>query len=166
MHADVAHSRLHRRTRGDWQLWPFLWHANRLGLPLINRWKIVDNLRRSLVAPTALALLLLVLATDVLPMAWALGVVAAAFCAGPLLGAVAGLAPSRDDIALPLFYRHAVADLGRALALALWHLAQLLQLAMLYGDAIGRAIYRQTVSRRGLLQWTTAAAAQDRKSVG
>ena len=160
VHADVAHSRLHRWTRGDWQLWPFLWHANRLGLPLINRWKIVDNLRRSLVAPTALALLLLVLATDVLPMSWALGVVAAAFCAGPLLGAVAGLAPSRDDIALPLFYRHAVADLGRALALALWHLAQLLQLALLYGDAIGRAIFRQTVSRRGLLQWTTAAAAQ------
>ncbi len=160
VHADVAHSRLHRWTRGDWQLWPFLWHAGRLGLPLINRWKIADNLRRSLVAPAALALLLLVLASDVLPMSWTLAVVAAAFCAGPLLGAVAGMAPSRDDIALPLFYRQAAADLGRALALALWHLAQLLQLALLYGDAVARALYRQTVSRRGLLQWTTAAAAQ------
>ena len=159
VHADVAHSRLHRWTRGDWQLWPFLWHAQRLGLPLINRWKIVDNLRRSLVAPASLALLLLVLATGVLPVAWTLGVVAAAFCAGPLLGAVAGLAPSRDDIALPLFYRHAVADLGRALGLALWHLAQLLHLALLYADAIALSVYRQLVSRRGLLQWTTAAAA-------
>ncbi|MEO8297579.1 MAG: glucoamylase family protein [Burkholderiales bacterium] len=160
VHADVAGSRLHRWTRGDWQLLPFLARPGRFGTPLINRWKMLDNLRRSLVAPLSLALLLLVLASGVLPLGWALISVAAAFCAGPLLGAVAGLAPERDDIALGLFYRHAVADLGRALTLAVWHIAQLLQLALLYGDAIGRALYRQAVSRRHLLQWTTTAAAQ------
>ena len=176
VHADVAASRLHRWTRGDWQLLPFLLpaflrpallrdgatpsHTAATRLPLISRWKMLDNLRRSLVAPMSLALLLLVLASGVLPLAWALGVVAAAFSAGPVLGALAGLAPSRDDIALRLFYRNALADLGRALALALWHTAELLALALLYGDAIGRALYRQLVSRRRLLQWTTAAAAQ------
>ena len=159
-HADVAASRLHRWTRGDWQLLPFL--AGRLRLPLaaIHRWKMVDNLRRSLVAPAALLLLLLVLASGVLPLAWALGLVAAAFSAGPLIGAVAGLAPSRDDIAIQRFYREAGADLARALLLAAWHLAQLLQLSMLYGDAVLRALWRQWVSRRHLLQWTTAASAQ------
>ena len=180
VHADVAASRVHRWTRGDWQLLPFLLplvlqpllrpaqlrqagpagSAAAARLPLISRWKMLDNLRRSLVAPMSLALLLLVLASGVLPLAWALGVVAAAFSAGPLLGALAGLAPSRDDIALRLFYRQALADLGRALALALWHTAELLELALLYGDAISRALYRQLISRRRLLQWTTAAAAQ------
>ena len=182
VHADVAASRLHRWTRGDWQLLPFLLpallrpallrqsatagHSATAGktsatrLPLISRWKMLDNLRRSLVAPMSLALLLLVLASGVLPLAWALGVVAAAFSAGPVLGALAGLAPSRDDIALRLFYRNALGDLGRALALALWHTAELLELALLYGDAIVRALYRQLISRRSLLQWTTAAAAQ------
>ena len=159
-HADVAASRLHRWTRGDWQLLPFLAGRRRLPLANIHRWKMLDNLRRSLVAPAALALLLLVVASGVLPLAWALGVVMAAFSAGPLIGAVAGLAPSRDDIALQRFYREAGADLLRAILLAVWHLVQLLQLALLYGDAISRAIWRLAVSRRGLLQWTTAAAAQ------
>ncbi len=159
-HADVAASRLHRWTRGDWQLLPFLAGAKRLPLATIHRWKMLDNLRRSLVAPAALALLLLALASDVLPLAWALGVVAAAFSAGPLIGAVAGLAPSRDDIALVRFYREAGADLLRAVLLAAWHLAQLLQLALLYADATLRALWRLAVSRRRLLQWTTAAAAQ------
>ena len=160
VHADVASARLHRWTRGDWQLLPLLWRSARMGLPWISRWKMLDNLRRSLVAPMSLALLVLVMATGVLPLGWTLALVAAAFGAGPLLGALAGLAPSRDDIALGRFYRHALGDLLRALALAAWHLAQLLQLAMMYGDAIARALYRQAVSRRHLLQWTTAAAAQ------
>ncbi len=160
VHADVAASRLHRWTRGDWQLLPFVVGAASVPVAAISRWKMLDNLRRSLVVPLSLALLLLVLATGVLPAGFALVTVAAAFSAGPLLGALAGLAPSRDDIALRRFYRLAGADLLRALLLPLWQLAQLLQLGLLYGDAIGRALHRQFVSRRHLLQWTTAAAAQ------
>ena len=160
VHADVANSRLHRWTRGDWQLLPFILRASQYSLSTISRWKMIDNLRRSLVAPLSLLLLLLVLVTGVLPFGWTLVIVAAAFSAGPLLGALAGLAPSRDDIALRVFYRHAVADLARAFALAAWHIAQLLQLAMLYSHAIAVALYRQLLSHRGLLQWTTAAAAQ------
>jgi cyclic beta-1,2-glucan synthetase len=56
-HADVAASRLHRWTRGDWQLLPLLLQPRRFGLRTINRWKMVDNLRRSLVAPMSVALL-------------------------------------------------------------------------------------------------------------
>ncbi|MDT7835072.1 GH36-type glycosyl hydrolase domain-containing protein [Aquabacterium sp. OR-4] len=159
-HADVAASRLHRWTRGDWQLLPFVLRPGRWPMAAISRWKIIDNLRRSLVAPMSLALLLLVLATSVLPLGWTLASVAAAFCAGPLLGALAGLAPSRDDIALPLFFRRAGAELLRVAGLAAWHLAQLVSLAWLHADAVLRALWRQAFSRRGLLQWTTAAAAQ------
>ena len=159
-HPDVAASRLHRWTRGDWQLLPFLAQAGRFGLVAINRWKMLDNLRRSLVAPMSLALVLLVLVSGVLPLTSALFVVAAAFSAGPLLGAVAGLAPSRDDVALGLFYRRACGDLVRALMLAVWHGGQLLQLSLLYVDGIARALYRTAISRRRLLQWTTAAQAQ------
>ena len=56
--------RQHRWIRGDWQIlfWLFPFVPSRRGLkrntlPLIGRWKILDNLRRSLVAPTLLALL-------------------------------------------------------------------------------------------------------------
>ena len=159
-HADVAASRVHRWTRGDWQLLPFLFAPGRYRLRAINRWKMFDNLRRSLVAPMSLALLLLALAgAGVSPWA-ALALVLAAFTAGPLMGAVAGFAPSRDDIAkLPLLPpgrgRPGARAVGRAVALA-----QLLQQALMAVDAIVRALYRMTVSRRHLLQWTTAASAQ------
>jgi hypothetical protein len=63
----LAHARRqHRWVRGDWQIlrWLFPWVRDRSGgrrrnrLPLISRWKILDNLRRSLVPPATLALLL------------------------------------------------------------------------------------------------------------
>ena len=160
VHADVAAARLHRWTRGDWQLLPVLGRAGRFGLCTINRWKLLDNLRRSLVAPFSVALLVAGLAGAPVSAWAALALVAAAFGAGPLLGAVAGFAPSRDDVALRHFYRSAFTELTRAIGGTAWNLALLLQHALSMVDAIARALWRTAVSRRGLLQWTTAAAAQ------
>src|ERR1043165_4390707 len=63
----LAHARRqHRWVRGDWQilLWLFPWVPTRHGvrrnrLPLISRWKILDNLRRSVMAPAMLTVLVL-----------------------------------------------------------------------------------------------------------
>ena len=146
-HADVAASRVHRWIRGDWQLLPTLLHAGRWRLRAINRWKMLDNLRRSLVAPMSLAALAFAIASDAIAPWATLALVAFAFSAGPLMGALAGMAPSRDDIARVHFYRQALADLGRAVASGAWLLAQLLQHALAAADAIGRALYRLFVSR-------------------
>ena len=159
-HADVAASRVHRWTRGDWQLLPFLLNPQRYRFRAINRWKMFDNLRRSLVAPMSLVLLLLALSGAALSPWAALVLVMAAFSAGPLMGAVAGFSPSRDDLAKRHFYRLAAIDLARALLAGLWLLAELLQQSLMAVDAVVRAIYRMTISHRHLLQWTTAAAAQ------
>ena len=159
-HADVAASRVHRWTRGDWQLLPILLNPARFPIRAVNRWKMIDNLRRSLVAPLSLLLVVLALASAA-ASPWAmLALVALAFTAGPLMGAVAGFAPSRDEIARVHFYRQGLADLGRALLSGAWLLAQLLQLALMASDAIARALWRTFISRRHLLEWTTAAAAQ------
>jgi cyclic beta-1,2-glucan synthetase len=159
-HADVAASRVHRWMRGDWQLLPILLHPLRYRMRAINRWKMFDNLRRSLVAPMSLVLLLLALGgVGLLPLT-ALALVLAAFTAGPLMGAVAAFSSSRDDLAKLHFYRQALVDLARALWGGLWQLAQLTQLSLMALDAIGRAVWRTTVSHRHLLQWTTAASAQ------
>ena len=159
-HSDVAASRVHRWTRGDWQLLPFLLSPKFYSLSPINLWKMVDNLRRSLVAPMSLALLLATLSGWVMSPWVALALVLAAFSGGPVMGAVAGFSPSHDGVAARHFYRTAAIDLARALLGGLWQLAQLLQQSLLVLDAIGRALYRMGVSRRHLLQWTTAAAAQ------
>ena len=60
--------RLHRWTRGDWQLLPFLWDGR---LSLLSRHKIWDNLRRSLV-PAARTAVLLAGAGPRMPLLWLL----------------------------------------------------------------------------------------------
>lgn len=158
-HADVAAARIHRWIRGDWQLLPFL-VGRRRGLRGVNRWKMIDNLRRSLVAPMSLAWLVVVLASGVLAPGPALALVMAAFTAGPLLGAGAGFVSGRRGLGLGLFCRQAVGDVVRAVGGGLWHVAQLLAQAGLALDAIARALYRLGISHRRLLEWTTSAAVQ------
>ena len=56
---DVAVSRQYRWARGDWQLLPWIFGLDRTlnrdrrhrEIPLVGRWKMIDNLRRSLSAP-------------------------------------------------------------------------------------------------------------------
>ena len=163
-HADVAASRLHRWMRGDWQLLPLMLQPGRYATRAINRWKMFDNLRRSLVAPMSLALLVLALAGSDLSPWTALALVLAASSAGPLMGAVAGFSPSRDDIAKRHFYSQAGTDLLRVLWGGLWLLTQLPSQALLAVDAVARALYRMGFSQRLLLQWTTAEAAQAQAS--
>ena len=161
-HAEVAASRVHRWTRGDWQLLPFLLNLGRWPLGAVNRWKLFDNLRRSLVAPASLALLVLAMAATPPGLsAWrVLVLVFLAFTIGPLLGALAGLVPSRAAVAKLHFFRQGGIDLARALGGGLWHVAMLLQQAGAAVDAIARALWRLLISHRQLLQWTTASSAQ------
>ncbi len=121
---------------------------------------MLDNLRRSLVAPMSLALLLLALDGRVVTPWAALGLVVAAFSGGPVMGALAGFSSGRYHLARRHFYREAGIDLARAVVGGLWLGAQLLQQALRSVDAIVRAVYRTFISRRHLLQWTTADAAQ------
>ena len=160
VHADAAAARVKRWARGDWQLLPLLLQPRRFDLRAVDRWKMLDNLRRSLVAPASLLLLLASLAGGPLSPWTALWLVAAAFGSGALLGAIAGLAPGRDLIALGFFYRRALADLGRAAGATLWQLALLLRQALSMADAVVRTLWRVAVSRRHLLQWTTAASSE------
>jgi len=156
-HADVAAARLHRWMRGDWQLLPFLVHWPLSG---INRWKLADNLRRSLVAPASLGLIVLALFGHGLSLPMALCLSAAAQAAAPLLGAFAGSVPRRFIQVGERFLRASVRDLVRALAGGLWHLVLLPQHALLSADATLRTLFRLAVSRRRLLEWTTADAAR------
>ncbi len=159
-HAGVEASRLHRWTRGDWQLLPLMFNAARYGIDRLGVWKMLDNLRRSVVAPASLGLLVWVIFTGAFPLSKAVAVVLAAFLAGPLLGALAGLVPTRRGIVLRHFFHVGMADLWRSFAAAAWLFTQLFARAGLMLDAVSRSLWRLAVSRKHLLQWTTAAQAQ------
>ena len=153
---DVAAARQHRWARGDWQLLPWILAG---GLPLIGRWKMLDNLRRSLSAPASLAALL---AGWALPLhaafAWS-GFVLSTLALPALLPVLAAIVPRRTRITARSHLWALAADLGLALSQVAFTLAFLAHQAWLMADAIGRTLFRLLVSRRNLLDWTTAGQA-------
>ena len=158
----LAHAkRQHRWVRGDWQiLWWLLpvvptelgWRRNRL--PLIARWKIFDNLRRSLVAPATVALLLA--GWTVLPgspMIWtAIGLAALAFPVGDQLVAMLGALDRRAR------WRGALEDLRMAAARTALQATFLASQAYEMLHAIIVTLVRVGFTRERLLEWETAAA--------
>lgn len=147
--------RQQRWIRGDWQLLPWLLNPRQFGVKfsLMDRWKIFDNLRRSLLAPALLMIFLL--GTIFLPGHAGLWVsLVALSLAIPLL---TGLARST----LQIVGGEAAASALRPLAwnLIRWLLAisTLIYEAYISLDAIFTTLYRLLISRRHLLQWVTAA---------
>lgn len=159
-HAGVAASRVHRWTRGDWQLLPLMLRARRFGIDALGLWKMADNLRRSLVVPACVAAVALAAFTDAIGLGIALAMTAAALLAGPLMGSFAGLVPGRGGIGWRHFLRGGVRQLGLSLGAAAWQFTMLAAQARLQADATLRALWRMAASRRGLLEWTTAEQAQ------
>ncbi|MEP6789872.1 MAG: glucoamylase family protein, partial [Ramlibacter sp.] len=159
-HPGVAASRLHRWTRGDWQLLPLMRRARHYGIDALGLWKMADNLRRSLVLPACCALLVWASFTATVPLATAVLMIAGALLAGPLLGSVAGLVPTRRGIAWRHFFDAGMVQLARAVGAAGWQFSQLAVQARLLLDAVLRAAWRMVVSGRNLLEWTTAEQAQ------
>lgn len=162
----LAHARRqHRWARGDWQIlfWLFPWVPTRAGLernrlPVISRWKILDNLRRTLVAPATVAFL--ALAWSVLPgnaLAWTVAVLAAiAFPLYPLAVRF-GLGPAPQQ-PLGVFLRILGEDAGTAGAQTLLQITFLAYHAYEMAHAIGLTLVRLVLTQRRLLEWETAAA--------
>ncbi len=151
---DVAAKRQHRWTRGDWQLLP--WVARR-ALPRIGLGKVLDNLRRSLLPPALLATL--AVAWLLPPPAAVIGVllVIAAMAIPAFLAPLLGIVPRRAGIHLARHLRALAGDLRLAALQTLFSLALLADNAARMGDAIVRTLVRLAVTRRHLLEWTTAA---------
>ena len=160
--------RQHRWTRGDWQilrwLFPSVPDAERRPtpnpLPLISRWKILDNLRRSLVAP---AMFLWLLASWTIlpgsPLLWSLFVVIT--IAFPVyLHVTTSLLIHPRGIPWTSHFWSVWGDLTTNTAQVALSLLFLPHQAYLMTDAIVRTIYRKLISRKLLLEWTTAADAE------
>ena len=165
---DTYAKRQHRWTRGDWQiarwLMPRVPDASgrrvRNHLPLIARWKIFDNLRRSLVAPALL--LWLALAWTVLPgsaLIWTL--FALLVLAFPVYAHVTtSLLIHPRGVPWTSHFWSVWGDVRTNTAQVALTLTFLAHQSYLMTDAILRTLYRKLVSRKHLLEWVTAAQAE------
>jgi cyclic beta-1,2-glucan synthetase len=153
-------SRQHRWIRGDWQIADWIWPRvpladRKLGpnqLSLYNRWKVLDNLRRSLVPVTCLGLLV------------------ASWLSSSQIGWISTLVVAVQLLFQPLaqpftwatthqgLKNFSSSKVAHDLLLAVTDAALLPHQAGLALDAILRVWYSRLISHRGFLKWTTAQA--------
>ena len=169
-HYSAYARRKHRWVRGDWQNVEWLlskvpdesgkWVNNPISL--ISRWKILDNLRRSTVEPATVAMFLL--AWTVFPgrpRYWTMALLAVLFAPTLfqfLVNVVRGVVGGSFT-----GVKNAFRALGTSAAGVVLSLAFRVHDALVSTDAIWRTIYRRFVSRQRLLQWETAAEAENGK---
>ena len=160
----VYNRRKHRWLRGDWQIAEWLFskvpgqHGERVANPIsvVSKWKILDNLRRSLVEPATF--LLFVLGWLVLPGSaayWTLITIGILFLPNclRLLFRVARAAVGRNAALV----RSAPEGLAAANVRVLLTLIFLAHQMLLSVDAMVRALVRRVVTGERLLEWVTAA---------
>jgi cellobiose phosphorylase len=159
--ADV--SRRYRWIRGDWQIAGWLlprvpgFDGQRRTNPLsaLSRWKLADNLRRSLV-PAALTLLF-VLGWTVTesPGLWTLAVLGLSLIPS-LLTALLSVLQKPGDVRWRHHLAAALQAAGRQLAQATFAIVCLPYEGFFSLDAMVRTLWRTQVSHRRLLEWTSS----------
>ncbi|MEO8482672.1 MAG: glucoamylase family protein [Acidobacteriota bacterium] len=156
--------RQHRWIRGDWQIlfWLFPFVPSRRGLTrnplsLMARWKILDNLRRSVV-PLALLVMLVAGWTFLPGPLWFWMFTALVVIASQLLPLLARLlaGPGRAQ-SVPVFWRNLRDDSLIALGQVMLGLTLMAYHAWQTTHAVVLTLVRMVFTRRRLLEWETAA---------
>lgn len=149
--AEAAHAAQQRRTRLTWQLlplWPQALHG-RVGL--LNLWRLLDGLRRSLLAPACVLLLWWSFTLQAVPPGRTMLLVLAALALRPALQELSSArGPGRwslRGLCTALRWRA-----PRLLSLVAWQFLGLMPRALADAEAIAQSLWRQAVSRRRLLQ--------------
>ena len=163
--------RQHRWTRGDWQILPWLFPRVRDArgklvknhLSLISRWKIFDNLRRSLVPVTIV--LWLLLAWTVLPGSpayWTTAILLIYLF--PVYSTVAtGDWLSRKGMTWQGHFMGTYREFKIKIGQILISMIFLMQNAWTQADAIIRVSYRMLISKKKLMEWTSFAQLSGQK---
>ena len=154
----VAASRDHRWTRGDWQLLPWIVGFTQISLPALGRWKMIDNLRRPIVSLTTMFALFAgwILLPSNASIAWTATLLILRLLPVVLPILISGFNGGQGNTMRSNFGNLSL-EAGHAIVLWLANIAFLAHHAALTADAIVRTLYRLLVSRKKLLEWTTAA---------
>jgi len=167
-HFSAYSRRKHRWVRGDWQIIfslpprmrDFFGKMVRNPLSHISRWKIIDNLRRSLM-DCALFLVFLGgwLWLPGNPLYWTLG--ALALMAFPVyFQFVVGVLTAGSELLERHFWKNLGADFVSEQSSLFFRLAFLFHQTLVSADAVIRTLIRMKFTHKRLLQWETAADAE------
>ncbi len=153
-------NRRYRWIRGDWQIARWLLsrvpvqdgHREKNPLTVLSQWKILDNLRRSLV-PVALTLLFLLSWTVLTPAwLWTLMLIGI-LLVQPMVASVLEMCRKPRDVLLGQHLSASVRAAGWSIAQAAFTLACLPYEAFFSLDAVLRTTWRLLITRKRLLEW-------------
>ncbi len=169
-HYSAYNRRKHRWLRGDWQI--VEWLTNRVPdesgasvpnpISLVSRWKILDNLRRSLVEPATFLLFLFGWFATGHPILWTVAAICILFVptwVELLFGLTRAVVSLKPSMARDAFTNLLAANLTVLLTLTLLAHQTLLSL-----DAVVRVMVRRLFTRERLLEWESAAESELKKS--
>jgi cyclic beta-1,2-glucan synthetase len=162
---EVAARRQHRWVRGDWQLLPWILglardaagNRQRCAIPVHARWKMVDNLRRSLAPPSAYLVAVAAWSLPAVPPLLWTGLCVGSVVVPTVIPVLDGLVPRRRGISKRSHLRAVGHDVSVALLQTLLAVTMLAHQAWLMVDAIVRTLGRLYLTKRNLLEWVTAA---------
>jgi cyclic beta-1,2-glucan synthetase len=167
-HFSAYTRRKHRWIRGDWQILRWLFarvpdaEGNRVSNPLklLSRWKILDNLRRSVIeAATLLLFLGCWFYLPGSPALWTIATVAMLLIPAYAQAFLTAVGQLRASHPRGVVFQ-AVSDFATAQVNVLVFLAFLPHQALVTVDAIARTLFRLTVTHQKLLEWETAAQSE------
>ena len=157
---EVEMSRQHRWARGDWQLLPYMFNLSN-GVSMLGRWKMYDNLRRSLI-PCAWLIASVMGWYYMEPtqaLVWQFVLIFSLFVA-PTLSLISGIMPRRNDIVARAHLHAVLSEIQAANAQVALRIVFIAHSAAMMMDAIVRSLYRTFVSGKLMLEWRTAAQVQ------
>ncbi|MEP6646243.1 MAG: cyclic beta 1-2 glucan synthetase, partial [Saprospiraceae bacterium] len=162
--------RRHRWIRGDWQIGRWLFpsvpgpgkHTNRNPLSALSRWKIFDNLRRSLVYPALLFLLLFGWLISDTPWFWTISVIGIIVPIS-ILVFIWSLVKKPEDRTLLAQTVLSVENLLTQLIQYVFFIITLPYEAYVNMDAIIRTTWRMFVSHKKLLEWNPSVNVLNKK---
>ncbi len=162
------YDRMHRWTRGDWQSLPWMCRKaagadgirRKNVLSQIDRWKIADNLRRSLVPVFTFASLALGMLIGSVDFLWAALVAVLAAVSHLIIASAADMLSRRRSRVK--YHSAIISGVGGQFLQTLIRLVLLPYEAWVSLSAIFTALYRMRISRRRMLEWVTAADSERR----
>ncbi|MBW9065570.1 protein ndvB [Rhizobium herbae] len=157
---EVEMSRQHRWARGDWQLLPYMFDLSN-GVSMLGRWKMYDNLRRSLIPCAWLVASVMgwYYMQPTQALVWQFVLIFSLFVA-PTLSLISGVMPRRNDIVARAHLHAVLSEIQAANAQVALRIVFIAHGAAMMADAIVRSLYRTFVSGKLMLEWRTAAQVQ------
>lgn len=153
-------TRLHRWIRGDWQIIKWIKNSR---MNLLSKFKIIDNLRRSLLDITAflnIIFLLLLKSFIEIKIGFALSISILSIIIPTILDYINYVVFKQDGIKKQKSFSKSIGGLQASFLKAIIEISVLPYKAYICLNAIIKTVYRMTISHKFLLEWTTSEQAE------